>query len=431
MAWKSQARPSDLPNFESVARKLRYQLMGKACKEHGIKSLLLAHHQDDQAETILMRMIKGQRGPALAGIKSNNGIPECYGLHGIWESGGNPVTSPSSMHEGDSLPIETDGIRIYRPLLGFSKARLIATCETEHMSWFEDHTNKDPTLTTRNAIRHIYNTRQLPAALSKERLLRLAEKLVAATTCRNSLKQSYLSKCEVAGFSNRSGAITIKFPELRHADVILAAEILRHVIVLITPEEHVPISSLQGSVRHIFGHIEFGKHQISPKRFNVAGVFFEPLPGPSPSLERTWLICRQPYVSSVPKPTFNVSLSLNGDRVWTNWRLWDGRFWMRLQSSDRINIVVRPFSAGDVAKFRQSLSSAAKSKLKVHFKGIAKGGIRYTLPCLVVKKNGEDIVVGLPSIDIYSENTLVKCEIRYKKIDWDGLPVVTSQEELS
>jgi tRNA(Ile)-lysidine synthase len=386
-----------------------------------------------------MRMIAGQRGPALAGIKSNNGIPECYGLHGIWESGGIPVASSSPSHGEGVLSMETGGIRIYRPLLGFSKARLIATCVAERMGWFEDHTNKNPTLTTRNAIRHIYNTSQLPAALSKGRLLRLAENLVTISIDRNRLKESYLANCEMTRFSTRSGTMIIKFPELAHVDAILAAEILRHVILLITPEEQVPVSSLRGAVRHIFNRVEPGNSQRSSKKFNVAGVLFEPCldsnefgyPSPNErdlSLASKWLICRQPYVSSVPKPIISVAL---GPHVWSEWKLWDGRYWIRFQHHLTIEVVVRPFSSEDVAKFRRSLSSAAESILNKYFKGIAKGEIRYTLPCIVVRKDGEDMVVGLPSLEIYSENSSVECQIRYKKIYWDSLPAVTSHGGLS
>src|ERR1700693_2172654 len=86
--WPGLGDPASLPNFESLARKYRFRLLGRACSGLGIDSLLLGHHEDDQAETILMRLANGQGTRGLVGIKSPAGIPECYGIHGVYESGG-------------------------------------------------------------------------------------------------------------------------------------------------------------------------------------------------------------------------------------------------------------------------------------------------------------------------------------------------------
>ena len=46
-------------NIQDEARKARYQLMGKWCAQNNIAHLCLAHHQDDQAETFLLRLFRG------------------------------------------------------------------------------------------------------------------------------------------------------------------------------------------------------------------------------------------------------------------------------------------------------------------------------------------------------------------------------------
>ncbi|EPE25769.1 Adenine nucleotide alpha hydrolases-like protein [Glarea lozoyensis ATCC 20868] len=439
VAWEGQLKPSELSNFESLARKHRYQLLGKACKQHGITSLLVAHHQDDQAETVLMRILAGQRGPALQGIKGENGIPECYGLHGIWESGEISTTTFGSVEDTGQLQIETGGIRIQRPLLGFSKDRLIATCEAEDMTWFEDQSNQDPTLTTRNAIRHLYRVNKVPSALSKDRLLHLTERCHAAATLRDGLKKHYLAKCEVTRFASRSGTIIIKFSDLNDHDLMLAATLLRHIIMLITPEEHVSVSSLHGAVKHVFDQRDAGQSTASAIRFNVAGVLFESLKEditlnnytevPKRTPQSRWLICRQTYLSSVPKPSFSVAPCPPQETVWSDWQLWDGRYWIRLVHHFGKPLVIRPFSPGDVAKFRRSLSLAGAKNLRRYFATIAKGAIRYTLPCIVAEDNGEETVVGLPSLDLYSSSAPMKCQIRYKKIYLDGLSLQTGQEK--
>lgn len=79
--------PSRLTNFESLARKHRYQALGRACKNYNIGALLLAHHEDDQMETMIMRLASGHRGRLLRTTKSGVGIPECEGMYGLHQSG--------------------------------------------------------------------------------------------------------------------------------------------------------------------------------------------------------------------------------------------------------------------------------------------------------------------------------------------------------
>lgn len=90
------------------ARDARYGLLIAACKQRGITTLALAHHADDQAETILMRFAKGSGIDGLAGM------------------------APVSM---------MDGVRLVRPLLDVPKARLVATCEAHGLVYVTDPSN--------------------------------------------------------------------------------------------------------------------------------------------------------------------------------------------------------------------------------------------------------------------------------------------------
>ncbi len=92
------------------ARDARFAVLTRACASVGILHLLLGHHAGDQAETVLMRALGGS-GPA--------------GMAGM-------------------LPlVETASIRILRPLLGISPARLRATVVTAGLAWVEDPSNAD------------------------------------------------------------------------------------------------------------------------------------------------------------------------------------------------------------------------------------------------------------------------------------------------
>ncbi|KXJ86708.1 hypothetical protein Micbo1qcDRAFT_168193, partial [Microdochium bolleyi] len=66
---------------------MRYRHLGLECAFRGIGSLLVAHHADDQYETVLMRMLSGHPSRGLRGIRPTSEIPECEGLYGAFRSG--------------------------------------------------------------------------------------------------------------------------------------------------------------------------------------------------------------------------------------------------------------------------------------------------------------------------------------------------------
>ncbi|PWC84296.1 cell cycle protein [Azospirillum sp. TSH100] len=97
--------------LQAAARAARHRLLGAACSETGILHLALAHHRDDQAETVLLRLARG------SGIDGLAGMP----------------------------PVRADGaVRVIRPLLNFSHVRLLATCRAEGVDWIEDPSNHNP-----------------------------------------------------------------------------------------------------------------------------------------------------------------------------------------------------------------------------------------------------------------------------------------------
>ncbi|RDL37350.1 uncharacterized protein BP5553_04783 [Venustampulla echinocandica] len=473
--WPGCDNPADKPNFESLARKYRYQIMGKACKDLGIRSLLLAHHEDDQAETILMRLIKGHGRLGLMGMKVDGGIPECYGIHGVYESGGIPIQSPliepHSEHNALAfpqnseqmnlfyqarLPIETGGIKIYRPLLSVGKERLIATCQAEGMEWFEDHTNKDPTLTTRNAIRHMYKSYYMPAALTKPALLELSARCRAVTNSELEVTKQWLARCDIRTFDNRTSILDIRFPDLKtfantqQADgQLLAANIIRYIVMLVTPEEHVSLSFLNTAVERVFREVMTSKknQRKPPMAFTVAGVEFRPIiegvsharhQGSKPPVEEKcrWLISRQPYNSSsethpsilVPPPHSPL------ENTWSEWTLYDGRYWIRIKNRGPMPVLVRPFRKEHLHRLLRPPNWIGKGRrLKQILKRIAPGASRWTIPALVLRGNdAKEVPFALPSLDFRDPDlgAEVDWEIRYKKLYTDGLPQLHSTLEV-
>ncbi|KAK0704912.1 hypothetical protein B0H67DRAFT_497750 [Lasiosphaeris hirsuta] len=256
--------PNDLPNVETLARQHRYRRLGIAGQRLKIASMLMAHHEDDQYETVLMRLLSGHGYRGLQGMRPASDIPECYGMHNVSRSGfiddqlrDNPFYNlrPSSrmksvvrrnlrdqidpavlaleMMKGRStfddfdtyediakgnkrvpplLPmlIEDGGMSIYRPFLEFGKDRIIATCVENGIPWFEDHTNTDPTFTMRNAVRHMYKNYTLPVALQKPAILRLADRCRRKAASEEAEADRLLDRVLIRDFEPNVGTAVIE-----------------------------------------------------------------------------------------------------------------------------------------------------------------------------------------------------------------------------
>lgn len=142
MRWSGAKPKTGLP---AAARDARYRLLMQAARAAGATHVLTAHTRDDQAETLLMRLL---RGSGIAGLSAMA-----------------PVT-------------ERDGIALARPLLDVPKAQLIATLKRANIAFADDPTNRD-TAFTRPRLRALLP--QLAAEGGSARnLARLAARLARA-----------------------------------------------------------------------------------------------------------------------------------------------------------------------------------------------------------------------------------------------------------
>jgi tRNA(Ile)-lysidine synthase len=111
MRWTGAKPKTGLP---AAARAARYGLLARAARESGATHILTAHTRDDQAETLLMRLL---RGSGIAGLAAMA-----------------PVT-------------EREGVLLARPFLNVSKSQLIATLRKAKVAFAEDPTNRDTNFT--------------------------------------------------------------------------------------------------------------------------------------------------------------------------------------------------------------------------------------------------------------------------------------------
>ena len=113
-------------NIEARARAARYEALTELCAYHGIEDLLLAHHQNDQAETVLLQMMRG------AGVAGLSSMPESRSL----------ATSTG----------QASSITLWRPLLRLSREELEAYAREHKLKWIEDPSNRSSKY-RRNAVR--------------------------------------------------------------------------------------------------------------------------------------------------------------------------------------------------------------------------------------------------------------------------------------
>jgi tRNA(Ile)-lysidine synthase len=131
--------------IQERARDARYALLCAYAKEVGADRLLTAHHADDQAETILFRLLRGSGLRGLAGMAV-------------------ATARQNLLHE--------------RPLLDWAKADLVAFCHARGQAFFEDPSNRDPAY-ARARLRDL--GKDLAAnGLDREALLRLGSRLSRA-----------------------------------------------------------------------------------------------------------------------------------------------------------------------------------------------------------------------------------------------------------
>jgi tRNA(Ile)-lysidine synthase len=108
LRWRGRKPATGL---QQAARTERYRLLRKAALAAGATHIVTAHTLDDQAETVLFRLLRGSGLAGLAGM-----APE----------------------------ISRDGLLLVRPLLAVPKTRLVATLDAAKIPFADDPSNRDP-----------------------------------------------------------------------------------------------------------------------------------------------------------------------------------------------------------------------------------------------------------------------------------------------
>ena len=109
-------------SIEMAARELRYTWFAEVCRERGFAALAVAHNANDNAETMILNMLRG------TGVKGMTGMRRSSSLLG-------------------------SDARLIRPLLGFTRKDIHEYAVSHGLQWHEDSTNADSAY-KRNCIRN-------------------------------------------------------------------------------------------------------------------------------------------------------------------------------------------------------------------------------------------------------------------------------------
>lgn len=135
-------------NLQARAREARYAALRDWAEAQGIGAVATAHHADDQAETLLMRLARGSGLPGLAGVRARSELPE-------------------------------SDIPLLRPLLGFRKAELEGALAAAGVVPARDPSNADPAYDRVRVREHLAAHDWLDAEALAESAGHLAEALNA------------------------------------------------------------------------------------------------------------------------------------------------------------------------------------------------------------------------------------------------------------
>ena len=142
LVWAA-AKPS--ARLQERAREARYRLLIDHARAIGADAIATAHHADDQAETVLFRLMRGSGVAGLAGMEALSA---------------------------------REGITIARPLLGVAKCDLVAFCRSRGLAFIDDPSNADPRF-ARTRLRALL-ARLSEEGLDAEGLTRLARRAAEA-----------------------------------------------------------------------------------------------------------------------------------------------------------------------------------------------------------------------------------------------------------
>ena len=176
-------------SLEDAARRLRYEALESIRVKTAANWIVTAHHQDDQAETVLLNLLRGASAKGLRGMQVRNGF-------------------------------------IVRPILFMPRSKIEEFCKTEKISYCFDSTNNDITY-KRNKVRKVL----LPLLEEfnpqiKKSLAQTAQLLTEDEACLTNLARSFVFN----NFKENNGEGILELKEFYLLDKAIASRVIKIVL---------------------------------------------------------------------------------------------------------------------------------------------------------------------------------------------------------
>lgn len=115
-------------SIEMAARELRYDWFASLCKDNGYYGVAVAHNANDNAETLILNLLRGTGLRGITGMQAESAVPVTRG--------------------------NLAGVRLLRPMLSFSREQIEEYVYANSLEYHDDRTNAE-TVYKRNRIRHL------------------------------------------------------------------------------------------------------------------------------------------------------------------------------------------------------------------------------------------------------------------------------------
>ena len=219
-------------NLEAVARQLRYEFLHRLAVELGASAVVTGHTEDDQAETVLLNLLRG------SGLDGLTGMPAC-----------GPI--PTVITDGsESEP------RLIRPLISTRRSETRELCRQLDIAFVDDPTNSDLTL-RRNWLRGEI----LPKlAQSNPRIVSSLATLADNLTVDRDLLQHLTDQAIAELVQDRrgtDGAMVLSLRALRHRPTAFQRRVIRRCLQLVGTD--IPSAERTRAVLRLLEH---GGHQV-------------------------------------------------------------------------------------------------------------------------------------------------------------------------
>ena len=191
--------------LEGAARRARYAFLDRLAREREMDAVVVGHTMDDQAETVLLHLIRGSGIDGLAGMRPRSPLPESA----------DPAAAP-----------------LIRPLLGVRRRETIGLCRAFRLDFVEDPANRDLT-----HLRNCLRLEVLPAlAAWNPRITEALAGLAAGATLDRELLEALTDQAVselTRDTAPASAGITISRRSLRAHPPALQARVLRRLVAAV------------------------------------------------------------------------------------------------------------------------------------------------------------------------------------------------------